>query len=1387
MTMRTMGTFGLAGSMVMAVLVGAVGVIGVGPAPMAGATATIVPNPDPAIITEWKPCQPGAGVTEFVDFGPLGSGKVDVSCAPTIAAQTSGFEALTDAGFTHTTRPATPGFLTTITGCPGKTCPLEGTIGSGGTKGAYWSYWLAKAPGDPWGYSGVGGADPESSGTNDPFQAWAYGGTAPPVPVMDSTGPVAVTPDPEPTSAQALTLAESWTATAFGVMGTQCAADFTTCGTTPLSTAVESYVEALTAAGVPTDQIDPTVLDMLRSAAPDLVSQYTTTAFIVANGGITGQVGAAPYLSVLAALHTPADATLISTLVTRIQGTVQPDGLYPGEVRGGAPITAPTGTPRVEGPILAALLAAGSTVPATAVDGLATYQVPTLQTTTTKGTTVGLDQLTQQILGLAAAVKATPADVTGGTVTSAEVRSAIATDAARLAAAQKPDGGFDGGYANRLGSMKLETTYATGTAAQGLAVAGQTLATAGALAAARAASRWLASMQLTPAAVGIRAGSAALGLVTPTPQNFVGYATNGLGYNPATAKFSTFNGDTDGAADLEQWQLPDAASAMLDWSLAPYADATIGTSSATATTSAATVTVSVTAGTDPQAVSVDYGTTLTLTSASPAGSVAVAATATRTVTVTLTDLTPNTTYFYRVVTTSPVRPGSKDVVTVASTIQSFTTPFAVALGTTANLATAVGYLTSPANLVDGTAYEPFAPTVPTPTVGLTVDGAFALAATKTANPTLAMIATWVATNADSWTGLGTANVSGGALGKEALLAEVVGQDPHDFGGHDLIAALDQAVCTKASGTTCVAAGNYTTSSSVFDQALGILAQLRAGDTAGAASPVRYLESLQKPDGAWSGLIPASTTTTVDSTAMAVMALALTPSSPAKLAVQTGLDWLVTQQQGDGGFLGASGISTNSTALAVMALGLSTFYGTQIAAAQAFLAAEQNPDGGFTTAAGTTTGSNLRASTQAVNGVVGTSFGTLSDPLTGPTPPAPPAGTTTAAGGSSSAPTGTADASLPPATPAAPPVIAASGSGQGAVTVAKYASNPTAGAVSGGTGVYYDVALATGSSFSSVTVTVCTLGPGGQSLTWWNGSTWAPFSDQSDDAATGCVTATVTPTTSPTEAQLTGTPVAPSTEPVASITPPTTTGKAPAPSPAPLPATPTGQGTGSSAATSGGYLEVAADGEVFAFGDAQFEGSMGGKALNAPVVGIAATPTGHGYWEVAADGGVFAFGNAGFYGSMGGQHLDAPVVGIVPTATGQGYWEVASDGGIFAFGDARFEGSMGGKTLNAPVVGIAPAPTGKGYWEIASDGGVFAFGSAPFDGSMAGRPLDAPVVGIAPTLTGQGAGSSAATAGGYLEVASDGGIFAFGDARFEGSMGGKPLNAPIVGVAASVVP
>ena len=74
--------------------------------------------------------------------------------------------------------------------------------------------------------------------------------------------------------------------------------------------------------------------------------------------------------------------------------------------------------------------------------------------------------------------------------------------------------------------------------------------------------------------------------------------------------------------------------------------------------------------------------------------------------------------------------------------------------------------------------------------------------------------------------------------------------------------------------------------------------------------------------------------------------------------------------------------------------------------------------------------------------------------------------------------------------------------------------------------------------------------------------------------------------------------------------------------------------------------------------------------------MAATPSGQGYWLVARDGGVFAFGDAAFAGSVGGTALNAPIVAMAATPTGKGYWLLGGDGGVFAFGDALFAGSAG---------------------------------------------------------------------------------------------------------------
>ena len=206
----------------------------------------------------------------------------------------------------------------------------------------------------------------------------------------------------------------------------------------------------------------------------------------------------------------------------------------------------------------------------------------------------------------------------------------------------------------------------------------------------------------------------------------------------------------------------------------------------------------------------------------------------------------------------------------------------------------------------------------------------------------------------------------------------------------------------------------------------------------------------------------------------------------------------------------------------------------------------------------------------------------------------------------------------------------------------------------------------------------------------------------------------------------------------------------------------------------GYWMVASDGGIFNYGDARFFGSMGGRHLNQPIVGMAATADGGGYWLVASDGGIFNFGDAPFLGSAGSLHLNKPIVGMAATPDGRGYWLVASDGGIFSYGDAVFHGSTGSLALNSPVVGMAAGPGGNGYWLVAADGGIFDYGSAGFFGSAGSIRLNKPVVGMAATPDGNG----------YWLVASDGGIFSYGDAPFFGSTGSIHLNQPIVGMSST---
>ena len=192
--------------------------------------------------------------------------------------------------------------------------------------------------------------------------------------------------------------------------------------------------------------------------------------------------------------------------------------------------------------------------------------------------------------------------------------------------------------------------------------------------------------------------------------------------------------------------------------------------------------------------------------------------------------------------------------------------------------------------------------------------------------------------------------------------------------------------------------------------------------------------------------------------------------------------------------------------------------------------------------------------------------------------------------------------------------------------------------------------------------------------------------------------------------------------------------------------------------------------------------------------------------VAAGSGYYLAFSAGVYTSTGYSEAIATCNGPLGPCGAQSqilttYGSVLGPGGGALFSDASgnwwldyaaWQGGSAGCTsytcgaarrlFVAPI--SLPSVTGQvpcnapaspfGYYMVASDGGVFNYGNLPFCGSTGSIALNKPMVGMAATHDG----------GGYWLVASDGGIFSYGDAQFYGSAGSLPLNKPIVGMAAT---
>ena len=130
------------------------------------------------------------------------------------------------------------------------------------------------------------------------------------------------------------------------------------------------------------------------------------------------------------------------------------------------------------------------------------------------------------------------------------------------------------------------------------------------------------------------------------------------------------------------------------------------------------------------------------------------------------------------------------------------------------------------------------------------------------------------------------------------------------------------------------------------------------------------------------------------------------------------------------------------------------------------------------------------------------------------------------------------------------------------------------------------------------------------------------------------------------------------------------------------------------------------------------------------------------------------------------------VGLAGESDGESFFPTMSADGRYVTFQSSATNLVAGDTNLGVDVFVHDRTPIRGYRLVATDGGIFTFGDAAFFGSTGDIALNQPIVGMAPTATGKG----------YWLVASDGGIFTFGDAAFFGSTGDIALNQPIVGMA-----
>ncbi len=307
--------------------------------------------------------------------------------------------------------------------------------------------------------------------------------------------------------------------------------------------------------------------------------------------------------------------------------------------------------------------------------------------------------------------------------------------------------------------------------------------------------------------------------------------------------------------------------------------------------------------------------------------------------------------------------------------------------------------------------------------GLTVDAVLAFAAAGVSGDNADKAIAWlnkpeVTANYDGdFDDDPTKGFSAGSLAKLILAAEVMGKDPHAFGGVDLVALLLPLQQPSGRFVDSSSFGDFV---NALGQSFAVIALHRTGDhDAEATKAAQYLLSVECSDGGFPLNFPTAPgdpcDSQIDATALVVQALLAAGQTD---AAKDGLDWLVSKQKASGGFDDDAAsnplpVNANSTGVAAEALRVG---GRTEAAdkAVAFLLAQQIGCGATAANRGAiaydSTGFNAstatRATTQAVLGLAGVGLvdlnikgaATAAPTLTCAAPTATPKPTISGAGG-----------------------------------------------------------------------------------------------------------------------------------------------------------------------------------------------------------------------------------------------------------------------------------------------------------------------------------------------------------------------------------------------------